>query len=128
MGALYERVALRPAGPFPHHNPPFVLPGTLLLLVPLGLFSWACLILQKRIIHLQSSGKRDLGAGMGKSVKDLSTQHDSLLSERYHCSELCLISLSLDSLQFSLSREQPFSLLLGVGRHSHLAAWFGGSG
>lgn len=104
-------------------QPSFHPPGTLLLLVPLDLFSWAYLILQRSSIHLQNSGIQDLGAERGRGLRIFSLNMLPCFQKGTDCCSESM-SLSSDSLQFSLSREQPFSLLLQIGRSSHLAASF----
>lgn len=114
--------AVRLAALFSYHNHPFILPE-LFLLVLLDLFSWAYLILQRSSIHLQNSGIQDLGAEWGRGLRIFSLNMLPCFQKGTDCCSESM-SLSSDSLQFSLSREQPFSLLLQIGRSSHLAAWF----
>ena len=60
---------MRLAGLLPYHSHPFTRPGTLLLLVPLDLFSRAYLSLQRRSIHLQNNGIKELGAEWGRGLR-----------------------------------------------------------
>ena len=104
-------------------QPSFHPPRTLLLLVPLDLFSQAYLILQRSSIHLQNSGIQDLGAEWGRGLRIFSLNMLPCFQKGTDCCSESM-SLSSDSLQFSLSGEQRFSLLLQIGRSSHLAASF----